>query len=92
MRVITGKGFGSRGTSPVLKAQVDRWLRLRTEVLSTRAERMVERTRLAEGMEVIVSRGQLVEIGGSYRLPTVMERSNAILREVGTTEPGGPRG
>ena len=40
---------------------------------------------LAKGKEVIVSRGQLVEIGGSYRLPEVMEVSGAILREVGTT-------
>ena len=40
---------------------------------------------LARGREVIVSRGQLVEIGGSYRLPEVMELSGAKLREVGTT-------
>jgi L-seryl-tRNA(Ser) seleniumtransferase len=40
---------------------------------------------LATGREVIVSRGQLVEIGGSYRLPDVMELSGARLREVGTT-------
>ena len=40
---------------------------------------------LAGGREVIVSRGQLVEIGGSYRLPEVMQASGAILREVGTT-------
>lgn len=40
---------------------------------------------LANGREVIVSRGQLVEIGGSFRLPEVMERSGAIMVEVGTT-------
>jgi L-seryl-tRNA(Ser) seleniumtransferase len=40
---------------------------------------------LAAGREVIVSRGQLIEIGGSYRLPEVMAASGAILREVGTT-------
>ena len=40
---------------------------------------------LAKGKEVILSRGQLVEIGGSFRMPDVMETSGAILREVGTT-------
>ncbi|HWL94731.1 MAG TPA: L-seryl-tRNA(Sec) selenium transferase [Phycisphaerae bacterium] len=40
---------------------------------------------LAGGREVIVSRGQLIEIGGSYRLPEVMAAGGAVLREVGTT-------
>jgi L-seryl-tRNA(Ser) seleniumtransferase len=40
---------------------------------------------LAEEREVVVSRGELIEIGGSFRLPEIMEQSGAVLREVGST-------
>ncbi|MBY0496065.1 MAG: L-seryl-tRNA(Sec) selenium transferase [Cyanobacteria bacterium] len=40
---------------------------------------------LASGREVVISRGELVEIGGGFRVPDVMRQSGAVLREVGTT-------
>jgi L-seryl-tRNA(Ser) seleniumtransferase len=40
---------------------------------------------IAEKREVVVSRGELVEIGGGFRIPEILEKSGAILREVGTT-------
>ncbi len=49
------------------------------------AATMLTLSAMAKGHEVIVSRGQLIEIGGSYRLPDVMECSGATLKEVGTT-------
>lgn len=40
---------------------------------------------LARGREVVLSRGEMIEIGGSFRIPEVMEQSGCLLREVGTT-------
>src|SRR5436190_10024545 len=49
------------------------------------AATMIVLAALAAGREVVVSRGELVEIGGGFRVPDVMAQSGAILREVGTT-------
>ena len=46
---------------------------------------MLSINEMAFGGEVIVSRGQLVEIGGSFRIPDIIKKSGAILRDVGTT-------
>ncbi len=56
-----------------------------TVVNNNAAATLIALAALAAGREAIVSRGQLVEIGGSYRIPDVMEQSGAILRDVGCT-------
>ncbi|QJW98555.1 L-seryl-tRNA(Sec) selenium transferase [Frigoriglobus tundricola] len=56
-----------------------------TAVNNCAAATVIALRAIAAGKEVIVSRGQLVEIGGSFRIPEVMAVSGATLREVGTT-------
>lgn len=76
---------GDRGTG------VERWLRRLTgaeaalAVNNGAAAVMVVLSAVATGQKVLVSRGELVEIGGSFRVPEIMEKSGAVLVEVGAT-------
>ncbi|HUV40144.1 MAG TPA: L-seryl-tRNA(Sec) selenium transferase [Planctomycetota bacterium] len=62
-----------------------------TVVNNNAAATMLVLNTVAKGREVLVSRGQLVEIGGSFRLPEVMAASGAVMIEVGTTNKTHPR-
>jgi L-seryl-tRNA(Ser) seleniumtransferase len=81
-------GAGARGSRQEHVTVVLRQLTGADAVLvvnNNAAAVMLALAALAEGREVLVSRGELIEIGDGFRIPDVLERSGARLREVGTT-------
>lgn len=67
----------------VLEADIGRWGVV--VVNNCAAATFLALNTLAEKREVVVSRGELVEIGGGFRIPEILEKSGAVLREIGTT-------
>lgn len=76
---------GHRDTSAAAMLQIILGCEAATVVNNNAAATMLALAALGRGKEVIVSRGQLVEIGGSFRMPDVMSESGAKMVEVGTT-------
>lgn len=77
------RGHRDRVTEELIKVLVD--CDAATVVNNNAAAVLLCLNTFCRGKEVIASRGELIEIGGSFRLPEVMQNSGAILREVGTT-------